>query len=82
VIQREVARKHAAEPPATLRTAAWAPWWLFEHRFTIDRDAFRPVPAVDAALLTIRRREPPVLPPWLAPEFRDLLRAGWTPPAR
>lgn len=30
------------------------------------RSAFRPVPNVDAALLTIRRRDPAVLPDWLA----------------
>jgi 23S rRNA (adenine-N6)-dimethyltransferase len=81
VIQLEVARKHAAQPPVALRTAAWAPWWLFEHRLTIDRNAFRPVPAVDSALLTVHRRDPPVLPPWIATELRDLLRAGWSPPA-
>jgi 23S rRNA (adenine-N6)-dimethyltransferase len=82
VIQREVARKHAAAPPSALRTAAWAPWWSFEHRFTIGRYAFRPIPSVEAALLTIRRRDPPVLPHWLAPAFRDLLRDGWAPPHR
>jgi len=38
------------------------------------------VPRVDAALLTIRRRDPPVLPTWLAPGFADALRAVWAPP--
>lgn len=26
------------------------------------------------------RRDPPVLPTWLAPGFADALRAVWTPP--
>ena len=80
VVQLEVARKRARQPPTTLRSAAWAPWWTFEMGTRIDRAAFRPVPGVDAALLTIRRREPPVLPAWLAPGLADALRPVWTPP--
>jgi hypothetical protein len=47
-----------------------APWWVFELGFEVSRTSFRPVPRVDAAVLTIRRREPGVLPEWLAPEMR------------
>lgn len=77
VVQREVAVKHSRQPPVSLRTAAWAPWWEFRLGFTIDRAAFRPRPSVDAAVLTIVRREPAVLPARLAPHFRDLLRPAW-----
>ncbi|HUH07643.1 MAG TPA: rRNA adenine N-6-methyltransferase family protein [Egibacteraceae bacterium] len=80
VLQEEVARKRAAQPPTTLRSAAWAPWWAFSAGERIDRRAFRPVPMVDAALLTIRRREPPVLPTWLAPGLAEALRPAWDPP--
>ncbi len=79
LVQREVARKHAANPPRHLRTAAWAPWWTFELGWTVPRHAFRPVPAVDAAVLTIRRRAEPVLPERLAPDFADILRPHWDP---
>lgn len=79
VVQREVARKHAANPPRHLRTAAWAPWWTFELGWTVPRDAFRPVPAVDAAVLTVTRRSDPVLPERLAPDFADILRPHWDP---
>jgi len=82
LVQREVATKRAATPPSSLRTAAWAPWWTFELGPVIPRTAFRPVPKVDAALLTVRRRDPAVLPEWLAPGLRDLLRPGWDPPAQ
>lgn len=81
LVQREVARKRATLPPPNLRTAAWAPWWIFEIGLTVPRSAFRPIPKVDAALLQVRRREPPVLPVWLAPRLRELLRPGWNPPA-
>jgi 23S rRNA (adenine-N6)-dimethyltransferase len=77
LLQREVARKHAAAPPATLRTAAWAPWWRFTLGEQVPREAFRPVPKVDAAWLTIERRDPPILPEHLAPGFTDTLRSGW-----
>lgn len=82
LVQWEVARKRAARPPTTLRSAAWAPWWTFEVGPAVPRTAFRPVPRVDAALLIVRKREPPVLPVWLAPHLRELLRPGWKPPAR
>lgn len=78
VVQREVARKHAATPPTSLRTAAWAPWWEFSLGPAIGRRSFRPVPSVDAAVLTVTRRDPPVLPTHLAPGFRTTLRSSWS----
>ncbi|MEZ5258246.1 MAG: rRNA adenine N(6)-methyltransferase family protein [Ilumatobacteraceae bacterium] len=77
VLQREVVRKRAASPPTSLASAAWAPWWTFEHGMVIDRRAFAPPPSVDAAVLHIERRELPVLPVWLAPGFAEVLRARW-----
>jgi 23S rRNA (adenine-N6)-dimethyltransferase len=77
IVQREVARKHAASPPSSLRTAAWAPWWEFCLGATVGRQSFRPIPAVDAAVLTVTRRDPPVLPLELAPRFRETLRTAW-----
>lgn len=80
LLQDEVVRKRAVREPAHLRTAAWAPWWTFAKGPTIPRWAFRPVPSVDTSLLTIVRRDPPVLPTWLAADMRDLLRPHWQPP--
>lgn len=80
LVQREVAVKRAAEPPSSLRSAAWAPWWSFELGPTVRRHAFHPVPRVDAAWLTVRKRTPAVLPAWLAPGFLDTLRQAWSPP--
>lgn len=78
IVQREVAIKLACQPPASLRAAAWAPWWNFRVGQTIGRNAFRPRPSVDAAMLTIVRREPSVLPTWLGPQLRELLRPAWS----
>lgn len=77
LLQREVARKRAATPPSSLRSAAWAPWWAFDLGPTVPRSAFRPVPRVDAAWLTVHRRDPPVLPTWLAADFAETLRSPW-----
>jgi 23S rRNA (adenine-N6)-dimethyltransferase len=79
VLQREVALKHATTPPRALRTAAWAPWWHFRVGATIDRTSFRPRPSVDAAVLTVTRRSPPLLPTHLARDFVETLRPAWAP---
>ncbi|MGB0115063.1 MAG: rRNA adenine N(6)-methyltransferase family protein [Ilumatobacteraceae bacterium] len=77
ILQHDVVRKHAATPPVALRTAAWAPWWEFSVGMKVSRSSFRPRPSVDASVLTIRRRTPPVLPNRLAPGFADTLRPAW-----
>ncbi|MEP1124534.1 MAG: rRNA adenine N(6)-methyltransferase family protein [Ilumatobacter sp.] len=78
ILQREVALKLARQPPASLRAAAWAPWWEFRLGPKIGREAFRPRPRVDAAVLTVERRDVPILPTWLGPQLRELLRPAWT----
>ena len=80
LVQSDVARKRVATPPTSLRSAAWAPWWIFQLGPQMPRTAFRPIPTVDATLLMVHRREPAILPEWLAPNFRGLLRPGWNPP--
>ena len=77
LIQAEVARKRAAQPATSLRSAAWAPWWRFELGEEVSREAFRPIPAVDSAWLAVTRRDPPVLPDHLAPTFREVLEPHW-----
>jgi 23S rRNA (adenine-N6)-dimethyltransferase len=77
LLQLEVARKHATEPPTALRTAGWSPWWRFELGERVPRQAFRPVPSSDACWLTIHRRQPPILPSSLSEGFSELLRSAW-----
>ena len=43
----------------------------------IPAAAFRPVPAVDAAVLTVERRTPPLLPGHLAPAYGEFVRRHW-----
>lgn len=37
LVQREVARKRSAQPPTSLRSAAWAPWWAFHLGAVVPR---------------------------------------------
>jgi 16S rRNA A1518/A1519 N6-dimethyltransferase RsmA/KsgA/DIM1 with predicted DNA glycosylase/AP lyase activity len=62
IMQHEVARKRAGNP-RNLLSASWSPWYRFRLGRRIPRTAFRPVPAVDAAVLVVERRGEPLLPP-------------------
>jgi 23S rRNA (adenine-N6)-dimethyltransferase len=77
VVQWEVARKRAALPPSTLLSTTWAPWWSFALGRRLPADAFRPVPSVDAAVLRVTRREPPLLPPDMAEAYATFVRGQW-----
>jgi 23S rRNA (adenine-N6)-dimethyltransferase len=77
IVELGVARKHTAVPPRALRTAAWAPWWHFQLGPLVPREAFRPRPSVDAAVLTITRRATPLLPERLAAGYLETLRPLW-----
>ena len=77
IIQWEVARKRAATPPTTMLSTAWAPWWSFALGRRIPADSFRPVPSVDAAVLRVVRREPPLLPDHMADAYASFVRRHW-----
>jgi 23S rRNA (adenine-N6)-dimethyltransferase len=77
ILQWEVARKFAAQPPATLLATAWAPWWQMTLVRRVPRTAFRPMPRVDSGWLRIRRRTPDVLAAHLAPAWEAFLRSRW-----
>lgn len=77
ITQAEVATKRATVPPATLLSTVWAPWWRFERGRPVPAAAFRPVPRVNAAVLTIQRRTPPLLPPDMARKYAEFVRGSW-----
>jgi 23S rRNA (adenine-N6)-dimethyltransferase len=74
VLQWEVARKRAGRPRSALG-AAWAPWWSFRLGRTIPPEAFRPRPAVAAAVLVAERRRAPLLPPESFEEYGAFVRS-------
>jgi 23S rRNA (adenine-N6)-dimethyltransferase len=81
VVQWEVARKRAATPPSSLISTTWAPWWEFRLGRRVPAAEFRPVPKVDAAVLSIVRRDPPLLPSAMAIPYATFVRANWPFPA-
>ncbi len=77
IVQWEVARKRAVMPPSTLLSTTWAPWWTFDIGRRLPATAFRPVPSVDAAVLCVTRRDPPLLPPRMAGPYASFVRRQW-----
>jgi 23S rRNA (adenine-N6)-dimethyltransferase len=77
IVQWEVARKRAAVPPTTMLSTAWAPWWCFALGRRLPADSFRPVPSVDAAVLRVTRRAPPLLPDHMADAYAAFVRRQW-----
>ena len=77
VVQWEVARKRVAVPPTTLLSAAWSPWWTFELGQRVPAHSFRPIPAVDAAVLSVARRTPAFLPNNMATLYGEFIREHW-----
>ena len=53
------------------------PWWVFERGRRLPARLFRPVPSVDAAVLTAVRRVPPLLEPAVWDAYRDFLRQAF-----
>jgi 23S rRNA (adenine-N6)-dimethyltransferase len=61
IVQAEVARKRGTGGRGTLLNACWEPWFEFATGARIPATAFRPRPRVDAAVLIVARRDPPLL---------------------
>ncbi|HYV60433.1 MAG TPA: rRNA adenine N(6)-methyltransferase family protein [Acidimicrobiia bacterium] len=65
VVQWQVARERVRvgdRPPSDLVGAQWGPWWEFRRGRRLPAGSFRPRPSVDAAVLVVARRDPPLLP--------------------
>jgi len=94
ITQWEVARKRAGVGGATQLTAQWWPWFEFALQRRIPAASFTPRPSVDAGLLTITRRQQPLVADrcdyqrWVRKVFTGpgrglpqiLARAGGIPP--
>ncbi len=77
VVQWQVARALAQageHSPTDLVGACWAPWWCLRRARRLPAKLFRPAPSVDAAVLTVTRREPSLLPVECASPFTRFVR--------
>jgi 23S rRNA (adenine-N6)-dimethyltransferase len=61
LVQWEVARRRAGVGGASLMTAQWWPWYEFRLVSRVPASAFRPRPGVDGGLMTMTRRDVPLV---------------------
>lgn len=77
IVQAEVARKRGTRGRGTLLNASWEPWFEFGTGARIPASAFRPRPRVDAAILIITRRDPPLLDLASRPGYTEFVTAAF-----
>jgi 23S rRNA (adenine-N6)-dimethyltransferase len=77
IVQAEVARKRGTRGRGTLLNACWEPWFEFATGARIPAAAFRPKPRVDAAILVVARRDPPLLDPASRRDYEQFVTAAF-----
>jgi 23S rRNA (adenine-N6)-dimethyltransferase len=77
IVQAEVARKRGTRGRGTLLNACWEPWFEFATGARIPAAAFRPKPRVDAAILVVARRDPPLLDPASRRDYTQFVTAAF-----
>ena len=77
IVQAEVARKRGTRGRGTLFNACWEPWFEFGTGARIPATAFRPRPRVDAAVLIVTRRDPPLLDPAARRDYVEFVTAAF-----
>src|SRR5215472_389912 len=77
IVQAEVARKRGTGGRGTLLNAGWEPWYEFGSGARIAATAFRPRPRVDAAVLIVTRRSPPLVDPASRRDYVDFVTAAF-----
>jgi 23S rRNA (adenine-N6)-dimethyltransferase len=77
IVEWGVAVKRAAIWPSTLLGASWGAWWTFRVDRRLAAASFEPRPSVDAAVLVVERRDPPLVPvaEWRA--YSEFVRRGF-----
>ncbi|WP_037334959.1 23S ribosomal RNA methyltransferase Erm [Amycolatopsis sp. MJM2582] len=82
LMQWEVARRRAGVGGATMMTAQWWPWFDFRLAGRVPAAAFRPRPGVDGGLLTMTRRERPLVDDADRARYQDFVRQVFTRPGQ
>ena len=77
IVQAEVARKRGTRGRGTLLNACWEPWFEFGTGARIPATAFRPRPRVDAAVLIVARRDPPLVDPGFRRDYTGFVTAAF-----
>jgi 23S rRNA (adenine-N6)-dimethyltransferase len=77
IVEWGVALKRSAVWPSTLLGASWGAWWTFRIDRRLAAACFEPAPSVDAAVLVIARRDPPLVPAAEAGAYHDFVARGF-----
>jgi 23S rRNA (adenine-N6)-dimethyltransferase len=77
IVQWELAAKRAAVWPSTLRGVYWGAWWEFRAVRRLAPVAFVPPPSVASAVLSIDRRDEPLLSRADHADYRSFLASVW-----
>ena len=78
MVQWEVARRRAAVGGATMMTAQWWPWYDFGLAARVPAAAFTPRPGVDAGLMTVTRRDVPLVDLAMRKRYQAFVHAVFT----
>ncbi|TPQ22305.1 23S ribosomal RNA methyltransferase Erm [Streptomyces sporangiiformans] len=78
LVQWEVARRRAGVGGATMMTAQWWPWFEFRLVRRVPAAAFRPRPGVDGGLMTVSRRERPLVDRRDQRRYQDFVQRVFT----
>ena len=74
IVEWGLAAKRAAVWPSTLTSVYWGAFFVLELVRRVPRACFAPPPAVDAAVLRVRRRRDPLVPLAQASAYRAFLQ--------
>ena len=78
VVQREAAGRFLGSPHGTLVAALLAPWFALSIEYRFGRRDFDPAPQVEAVLLRMRKRGPPLVEPHWRQDYRDFVCFAFT----
>jgi 23S rRNA (adenine-N6)-dimethyltransferase len=77
VVEWGSALKRSAVWPSTLLGATWGAWWTFRVDRRLAASCFEPPPSVDAGVLVVERRNPPLVPASARGDYAAFVRSGF-----
>jgi len=77
VVEWGYALKRARIWPSTVLGVIWGAWWTFRIDRRLAARCFEPAPSVDAALLVVARRDPPLVPVSDRAAYTKFVRRGF-----
>jgi 23S rRNA (adenine-N6)-dimethyltransferase len=77
IVEWGAALKRASIWPSTLNGVLWGAWWTFRLERRLPAGAFDPSPSVDAGVLAVERRRPPLVPESELRAYRRFVARGF-----